>query len=71
MKRSNPRTELEKALQDAGLTKTEFAEKIGVCRFSVIKWCSGVSAPSIRNAKKIKAVLGFFPEEQSEKKPRK
>lgn len=71
MKRSNPQTELEKALQDAGFTKAEFAEKIGVCRFSVIKWCSGVSAPSAKSTEKIKAVLGFFPEEQSEKKPRK
>ncbi len=61
MKRSNPRTELEKALQDAGLTKTEFAKKIGVKYGSVMGWCSGEVTPNEKNIEKITEVLGFCP----------
>lgn len=66
MKRSNPRTELEKALQDAGLTKTEFAEKIGVGYSTLLKWISGREKPRDDNVKKIKEALGFCPWEQKE-----
>lgn len=60
MKGNNPQTELEKALQDAGFTKAEFAEKIGVCYNTVMKWASGKEMPRDDNAKKIKEALGFF-----------
>lgn len=44
---------LKSGLVDAGISNSQFAEQIGVSRYTVDEWCTGRSGISLANASRI------------------
>ena len=48
---------LKSGLVDAGISNSQFAEMVGVSRYTVDEWCIGRSGMSLTNASRICDVL--------------